>query len=46
MGTSIAFATNDPNININLERLGRKASNKLSVEMEAVRIPQGIAQDF
>ena len=45
-GPSIAFATNDPNININLERLGRKASNKLSVEMEAVRIPQGIAQDF
>jgi len=45
-GPSVVFATNDPNINIKLESLERKASNKLVVEMEIVRIPQGIAEDM
>lgn len=45
-GPSVVFATNDPNINIKLESLERKASNKLVVEMEIVRIPRGIAEDM
>lgn len=45
-GPSVMFATTDPNINIKLENLERKANNKLSVEMEIVRIPQAIAEDM
>lgn len=45
-GPSIVFATNDPNINIKLEAIERSASNKLSVEMEIVRIPKEMAQDM
>ena len=45
-GPSVVFATNDPNINIKLESLERKASNKLVVEMEIVRIPRRIAEDM
>lgn len=45
-GSSVVFATDDPNINIKLESLERKAANKLNVEMEIVRIPRGIAEDM
>lgn len=43
---SYVFATEDPNINIKLEDLARKADNELEVKMEIVRIPAAIAQDM
>lgn len=43
---SIVFPTTDPNINIDLQLLNRKAENTLYVRMEVVRIPLSMAQDM
>lgn len=43
---SYVFATADPNINIRLEGLERKAENELEMQLEIVRLPQAIAQDM
>lgn len=43
---SYVFATEDPNVNILIEDLDRKAENVLEVEMEIVRLPAAIAQDM
>lgn len=43
---SYIFATEDPNINIKLEDLARKADNRMEVKMEIVRLPAAIAQDM
>ncbi len=43
---SLVFPTKDPNININLELLERKAENILCTSMAIVRIPQSIAEDM
>ena len=43
---SYVFATEDPNINIKLEDLARKADNSLEVKLEIVRLPAAIAQDM
>lgn len=42
----IVFATEDPNINVNLERLERKEENVLRTRMEIVRLPMPIAKDM
>ncbi len=42
----IVFATDDPNININIERLERKEENLLRVRLEIVRLPAQIAKDM
>ncbi len=43
---SYVFATEDPNINIRIDGLDRKAENVLEAEMEIVRLPAAIAQDM
>lgn len=43
---TIVFATEDPNMNLHVEELNRKAENVLSVEMEIVRLPLAMAQDM
>ena len=43
---SIVFATDDPNINVNLERLERKEENVLRTRLEIVRLPMPIAKDM
>ena len=43
---SIVFATEDPNINVNLERLERKEENVLRARLEIVRLPLQIARDM
>ena len=43
---SIVFPTTDPNINVNISELDRKASNSLYVKMEVVRLPLEMAQDM
>lgn len=43
---SIVFATDDPNINVNLERLERKDENVLRARLEIVRLPLPIAKDM
>ena len=43
---SIVFATQDPNINLNLMELNRKAANNLHVRLEVVRLPMSVAQDM
>ena len=43
---SIVFATEDPNININLLELERLAENKITAKFEIVRLPAGIAEDM
>ncbi len=43
---SIVFPTTDPNINISISDLDRKASNSLYVKMEVVRLPLKMAQDM
>lgn len=43
---SIVFPTTDPNINIDLRLLERKAENTLYTRMEVVRIPLSMAQDM
>lgn len=44
--TSVVFATTDPNVNINLAGLERKAENTLSAELEIVRLPLALAEDM
>lgn len=41
----IVFSTEDPNININVERLERKEENILRARLEIVRLPAQIAKD-
>lgn len=43
---TLIFATQDPNININLEALSRKGENVLYVRLEIVRIPPNMAADM
>lgn len=43
---TLIFATQDPNININLETLSRKGENVLYVRLEIVRIPPNMAADM
>ena len=43
---SIVFPTTDPNINISVCELNRKAENIMYVRMEIVRIPLKMAQDM
>ena len=43
---TIVFPTTDPNINIDLRLLDRKAENTLYTRMEVVRIPLSMAQDM
>ena len=43
---SIVFATEDPNININLLELERKAENSMHVQLEIVRLPMSVAEDM
>ncbi len=43
---SIVFPVADPNINIAINELERKASNSLYVKMEVVRLPLKMAQDM
>ena len=43
---SIVFPTTDPNINIAVSELERRAENELYVRMEIVRIPLGMAQNM
>lgn len=43
---SIVFPTQDPNINIKVEALERKAENLLYAKMEVVRLPLAMAQDM
>ena len=43
---SIIFPTTDPNINIGISELERKATNSLYVKMEVVRLPLKMAQDM
>lgn len=45
-GGSYVFATEDPNINIKISNLNRKAENRLEAELEIVRIPLSLAQDM
>lgn len=43
---SIVFPTTDPNINIAVSELERKAENEMYVRMEIVRIPLSMAQNM
>lgn len=43
---SMVFPTVDPNINLVLEQLDRKADNILYAELEIVRLPMEMAQDM
>ena len=43
---SLVFATEDPNINVNLERLERKETNIFRVRLEIVRLPMPVARDM
>ena len=43
---SIVFPTTDPNINIAVGELERRAENEMTVSMEIVRIPLKMAQDM
>jgi len=43
---SIIFPTTDPNINIGISELERKATNSLYVKIEVVRLPLKMAQDM
>jgi hypothetical protein len=43
---SIVFPTQDPNINIDLTLLERRAENRLYARMEIVRLPLAMAQDM
>ncbi len=43
---SIVFPTVDPNLVLDLDKLGRKPKNILYVRMETVRLPLSIAQDM
>jgi len=43
---SIVFPTTDPNINIDISGLERKAANDLHVKLEIIRLPLAMAQDM
>ena len=43
---SLVFATEDPNINVNLERLERKETNIFRVRLGIVRLPMPVARDM
>lgn len=43
---SIVFATRDPNINVDLMPLDRKAENELYAKMKIKRLPEDMAQDM
>lgn len=43
---SYVFATDDPNINIRLSNLNRKAQNTLTVKMELIRLTEEVAKDM
>lgn len=45
-GVSIVFGTDDPNINLNLEKYEKQEVNTLYAEMEMIRIPKDIAKDM
>lgn len=45
-GVSIVFGTDDPNMNINLERYEKQKENTLYAELEMIRIPDYIAKDM
>lgn len=45
-GMNIVFATDDPNININVERLNVAEKNVLAAKMEVVRISEGTATEL
>ncbi len=42
----MVFSTDDPNININLERYGKQEENILHAELEMIRIPSYVAKDI
>jgi hypothetical protein len=43
---SIVFPTTDPNINLDLTLMDRRAENMLYAKMEIVRLPLSMAQDM
>ena len=43
---SYVFATKDPNINIKVDRLNMGEKNRLEMEMEIIRLTEGIAVDM
>ena len=43
---SIVFATQDPNINIDVLKLNPEAENLIHVKMEVIRLPLAIAEDM
>lgn len=43
---SYVFATKDPNINIKLDRLEKGEQNRLEMELEIIRLTEGIAADM
>lgn len=45
-GISILFATEDPNININIQKLQPAKENVLAVKLELAKLPLSIAQDM
>ncbi len=45
-GLSIVFATEDPNININMEKLNVQKENILTAGIEVVRLPMNVAQEL
>jgi len=45
-GMNIVFATDDPNINVNVERLQALDQNVLSARMEVVRISESVAMEL
>ncbi len=45
-GLSLVFSTDDPNINISLEKLEKQAENVLHAELEMIRIPAHIAKSM
>jgi len=45
-GISLVFGTEDPNINISLEKLEKQEENILHAELEMIRIPAHIAKSM
>ena len=46
LGMNVVFATDDPNININIERLKTAEKNVLTAKMEVVRISESTATEL
>lgn len=46
MGMNVVFATDDPNINVNVERLQVMDKNVLSAKLEVVRISENVATEL